>query len=39
LKVEYALARKWFIIKNAFYFATEGYITTAMTTFAFHLRH
>jgi len=26
LKVEYVLARKWFIIENAFYFATEGYL-------------
>jgi hypothetical protein len=37
--VEFALARKWFIIKNAFCFATEGYITSAMTTFAVHRQH
>jgi len=36
LKVVYVLARKWFIIKYALYLATEGCITSDMTTFAFH---
>jgi len=38
LKVEYVLARKWFIIKYAFYLATGGCITSAMR-FAFHRQH
>jgi len=37
--VEYVLARKLFIIKNTFHFATDGCIVSAMTTFAFHRQH